>query len=252
MLISVLCSGSSGNCTYVETHNHKILIDLGMNLKYISSKLDDLGVNISDIDIVCVTHTHSDHTGAMKTFFKKYNPIVLMDPKMLPELDFLSEYPDLCFDNGNIVFDTLSIEVIKTSHDAPGSRAYIIREDNSSMIYITDTGYINHKLFDKMTNLNLYVFEANHDIEMLMHGKYPAWLKARVRGDEGHLSNTQAAFYLSKVIGPDTKNIILAHLSEENNMPELALKEVSSVLEDYKNIKLTHAFRNEKTEVFEI
>ena len=223
MLVSVLASGSEGNCTFIQTKSKKILIDIGMNYKYISEKLSELNVLPSEIDYVFITHTHADHTGAMKVFFKNNTPYVFLDEKMLKELTFLQDYPNLCFDKGPINFDTLTVEIIKTSHDAPGSRGYIFKEDGKSAVYITDTGYINHKLFDQLSNHTLYVFESNHDVEMLMHGKYPPWLKSRIRGDEGHLSNQQSAFYLSKLIGENTKEVILAHLSKENNNPELAV-----------------------------
>ena len=122
------------------------------------------------------------------------------------------------------------------------------------MVYITDTGYINHKNFEKLSNHNLYVFEANHNVEMLMHGKYPAWLKKWVRGDEGHLSNDQAGFYLSKLIGDNTKTVILAHLSKENNTPDIALQEVSSIVRDngveFNNFVI--AIQRERTELIEV
>lgn len=232
MLVSVLASGSEGNSTFIQTKNKKILIDLGMNNKYITTKLAELNVLPSEIDYVFITHTHSDHTGAMKQFFKKNSPIVFLAEEMMGELPFLEDYPNLCFDKGPFNFDSLVVEPFKTSHDAPGSRGYIIKEDDSSFVYVTDTGYINHRLFDKLYNHTIYVFESNHDIELLMHGKYPSWLKARIRGDKGHLSNNQCAFYLSKLIGPDTKEVVLAHLSKENNDPELALEAVKEGLKE--------------------
>ena len=124
MLVSVLASGSEGNCTFIQTKNKKILIDLGMNNKYITSKLAEIDVLPSEIDYVFITHTHADHTGAMKTFFKNNTPFVFLDEKMLPELEFLNDYPNLCFDNSTLNFDGLTVEILKTSHDAPGSRAY--------------------------------------------------------------------------------------------------------------------------------
>lgn len=254
MLVSVLASGSEGNCTFIQTKNKKILIDLGMNNKYITSKLAEIDVLPSEIDYVFITHTHADHTGAMKTFFKNNTPFVFLDEKMLPELEFLNDYPNLCFDNSTLNFDGLTVEILKTSHDAPGSRAYIFREDDSSVVYITDTGYINQKYFDKLTNLSLYIFESNHDVEMLMHGKYPSWLKARIRNDEGHLSNNQCAFYLSKFIGPNTKEVVLAHISKENNTPEIALDTLKSSLSE-NNINFNNiivAKQGERTDCVEI
>lgn len=254
MLVSVLASGSEGNCTFIQTKNKKILIDLGMNNKYITSKLAEINVLPSEIDYVFITHTHADHTGAMKVFFKNNKPFVFLDERMLPEIDFMNDYPNLCFDSGVLNFDGLSVEILKTSHDAPGSRAYIFREDNSSVVYITDTGYINQRYFDKLTNLSLYIFESNHDVEMLMHGKYPSWLKARIRNDEGHLSNNQCAFYLSKFIGPNTKEVVLAHISKENNTPEIALDTLkSSLVEnniDFNNIIV--AKQRERTDCVEV
>ena len=254
MLVSVLASGSEGNCTFIQTKNKKILIDLGMNNKYITSKLAEIDVLPSEIDYVFITHTHADHTGAMKTFFKNNTPFVFLDEKMLPELEFLNDYPNLCFDNSTLNFDGLTVEILKTSHDAPGSRAYIFREDDSSVVYITDTGYINQKYFDKLTNLSLYIFESNHDVEMLMYGKYPSWLKARIRNDEGHLSNNQCAFYLSKFIGPNTKEVVLAHISKENNTPEIALDTLKSSLSE-NNINFNNiivAKQRERTDCVEI
>ncbi len=254
MWASVLASGSEGNCTFIQTKSKKILIDLGMNNKYIVEKLAELNVSPSEIDYVFITHTHSDHTGAMKQFFKSNNPLVFLDEKMLPELPFLYEYPNLCFENHEMKFDDLTIEIFHTSHDAPASRGYIFKEGDSSIVYVTDTGYINHKLFDLLSNHSLYIFESNHDIELLMHGKYPPWLKARIRGDKGHLSNSQCAFYLSKFIGPNTKQVVLAHLSKENNSPEIALETVRSGLKDnnieFDNLKV--ATQREKTDCVKV
>lgn len=232
MLVSVLASGSEGNSTYVEAAGKKCLIDIGMNNKYIVDKLGEIGVSPSEIDYVFITHTHSDHTGAMKVFFNQNKPKVFLDEKMLPELDFLTDYPELCFDKKEIFLDDLVVEPFKTSHDAPGSRGYIFRDGKESFVYVTDTGYINHKLHDSLSNHSLYVFESNHDTELLMHGKYPNWLKKRINSDEGHLSNHQAGFYLSKFIGPNTKQVVLAHLSKENNDPDLALQTVKEELID--------------------
>lgn len=254
MLVSVLASGSEGNCTLIRTKHKNILVDIGMNYKYIKEKLEEVNLTPSNIDLIFVTHTHSDHTGAMKVFFKSNTPMIFLDEKMMVELPFLENYPNLCFDKGPFIFDTLTVEAFKTSHDAPGSRGYIFKEDGASAVYITDTGYINHKLFDQLSNHSLYIFESNHDVELLMHGSYPAWLKKRVRSDEGHLSNQQADFYLSKFIGEKTKEVVLAHLSKENNSPELALSSLQKVLEEnninFSNIKV--AKQKERVDCIEI
>ena len=114
------------------------------------------------------------------------------------------------------------IEVIKTSHDTEDSVGYIINNKGKSIVYITDTGYINKKYFENLKNKDLYIMESNHDIEMLNNSSYPFATRQRILSDKGHLSNYDSAKYLAKFIGDKTKYILLAHLSEENNTKELA------------------------------
>ena len=232
MLIEILASGSEGNSVYIKTKNKKVLIDTGMNYKYLKEKLEEINVDPSEIDIILITHTHSDHTSALKVFLNKNHPLLFIDEEMLNELEFVKDYDNIEFKFKDFDFEGTIIEMFHTSHDAPASRGYIIKDGEESFVYITDTGYINQRLFNKLYNHNKYVFESNHDVELLMHGRYPQWLKTRILSDKGHLSNAQAGFYLSKIIGPDTKKIALAHLSKENNDPEVALKDVKSILKE--------------------
>ncbi len=232
MLIEILASGSEGNSVYIQTKNKKVLIDAGMNYKYLKEKLEEINVDPSEIDIILITHTHSDHTSALKVFLNKNHPLLFIDEEMLPELEFVKDYDNIEFRFKDFDFEGTIIEMFHTSHDAPASRGYIIKNEDESFVYITDTGYINQRLFKKLYNHNKYVFESNHDVELLMHGRYPQWLKSRILSDKGHLSNAQAGFYLSKIIGPDTKKIALAHLSKENNDPDVALKDVKSILKE--------------------
>ncbi len=232
MLIEILASGSEGNSVFIQTKNKKVLIDTGMNYKYLKEKLEEINVDPSEIDIILITHTHSDHTSALKVFLNKNHPLLFIDEEMLNELEFVKDYDNIEFRFKDFDFEGTIIEMFHTSHDAPASRGYIIKDGEESFVYITDTGYINQRLFNKLYNHNKYVFESNHDVELLMHGRYPQWLKTRILSDKGHLSNAQAGFYLSKIIGPDTKKIALAHLSKENNDPEVALKDVKSILKE--------------------
>ena len=232
MSIEILASGSEGNSVFIQTKNKKVLIDAGMNYKYLKERLEEINVDPSEIDIVLITHTHSDHTSALKVLLNKNHPLLFIDEEMLSQLDFVKDYDNIEFRFKDFDFDGTIIDMFHTSHDAPASRGYIIKDENESFVYITDTGYINQRLFKKLYNHNKYVFESNHDVELLMHGRYPQWLKSRILSDKGHLSNAQAGFYLSKIIGPDTKKIALAHLSKENNDPEVALREVQSILKE--------------------
>lgn len=232
MSIEILASGSEGNSVFIQTKNKKVLIDAGMNYKYLKERLEEINVDPSEIDIVLITHTHSDHTSALKVLLNKNHPLLFIDEEMLSQLDFVKDYDNVEFRFKDFDFDGTIIDMFHTSHDAPASRGYIIKDENESFVYITDTGYINQRLFKKLYNHNKYVFESNHDVELLMHGRYPQWLKSRILSDKGHLSNAQAGFYLSKIIGPDTKKIALAHLSKENNDPEVALRDVQSILKE--------------------
>ncbi len=254
MLVSVLTSGSKGNSTLIKTKNKNILIDAGTTIKYINDSLKKHETKLSDINYIFITHTHTDHVSALLSIIKKYNPCIVLTDKMLNDLPYLNEYNNLKIISEDFEIENIKIEVIKTSHDTSDSRGYIITEESSSVVLITDTGYINQKYFEKIKNKNLYIFESNYDTELLMNGRYPKWLQKRVNSDEGHLSNEMSAFYLSKIIGENTKKIILAHLSEENNSEELALEAVISKLEN-SNIKfnnITVAKQNIPTELYEI
>lgn len=246
----VLSSGSKGNCTYIETKNHKILLDIGTSCLYVEKSLKQMGVDPSSIDIVLITHAHIDHVAGLKVFCKKYNPVVYISEKMEKEANLCinNVSRDLIIDINNDIY----IKSINLSHDVTDIRGYIIEEQDSSLVYITDTGYINEKYFDDLKNKNLYIFESNHDVEKLMNNpKYPHHTKIRILSDKGHLSNKDSAYYLSKFIGNDTKEIILAHLSEQNNTEELAMETLSEVLKRkniiFENIKI--ARQNEMTEM---
>jgi phosphoribosyl 1,2-cyclic phosphodiesterase len=252
MKVEVLSSGSKGNTTYIETKNAKILIDLGNTCKYVKEKLAKIEVDPSEIDAILITHTHVDHINGLKVFEKRYNTKVFMAPKMQPDLAFIENY-EIIEDN-YIKFKDLEINIIKTSHDAEDSRGYIINNEGNSIVYITDTGYINHKYFEILKNRNVYILESNHDVDLLNNGPYPFNLRQRILGDKGHLSNYDCAKYLSEFIGDNTKCIVLAHLSEENNTKELAYNTLKERLNenDQKVDKIIVAAQNEETEMIEI
>lgn len=234
MKVCVLASGSKGNVTYIETKNHKILLDMGKKKKYIVDALKEIDVDPKEIDIILISHLHSDHISALEAFIKTYKVTVCMPQEMFANLDSIQNYEHIRIYEDEILFDDIKIYAIKSSHDAIGSRNFIIEEGDSSIVQITDTGYIKSKYFNLLKNRDVYLLESNHDIEMLTHGPYPDWLKTRVLSDEGHLSNQAAGFYLSKLIGEKTKKVFLMHLSEVNNNSEIALKTVNDTLNEYK------------------
>lgn len=254
MLVSVLASGSKGNSTLITTDRVKILIDAGKNQKYLETALNQINLSLKDIDYILITHTHADHTSALKTIVKSHKPTIVLTELMYQDLDYLKNYENILLLTDNLELEDLVIENIKTSHDTSDSRGYIVTQGNSSVVQITDTGYLNQKYFKKLQNKTIYIFESNHNIEMLMHGRYPKWLKARVSSDVGHLSNESSAFYLTKLIGENTKEIILAHLSEENNTPELALETLNNEFAENNIIfnNIVVAKQEERTDLIEV
>lgn len=219
MKVCVLSSGSKGNTTYIESDNAKILIDIGNSAKYVKDKLELIGVRPDELDAILITHTHVDHIKGLKVFENKYHIPVYVTDIMYEYLDYLECYTKLQED-----FDIKDIHItsIKTSHDAEDSRGYILTCNDSSIVYITDTGYINNKYYDILSNRDLYIMESNHDIEMLNNSSYPFQLRQRILSDKGHLSNYDSSKYISSFIGDKTKYVLLAHLSEENNTETLA------------------------------
>lgn len=220
MKVEVLSSGSKGNTTFVETENTKLLLDCGNTCKYICEKLKEINIDPKEIDGILISHTHADHINGLKVFLHKFNTKVYMTPKMQPDLPFVEKYT--LIDESNFTIKDITVDMIKTSHDAPDSRGFILSNNSKSVVYVTDTGYINVKYHDILKNRDLYIFESNHDIEMLNNSRYSFSLRKRILSDKGHLSNYDSAKYLSEFIGDKTKYILLAHLSEENNTSELA------------------------------
>ena len=253
MKFIVLASGSKGNCTYVETDTKRILIDIGTTSLNIEKKLRENSIEPESIDAIFITHTHIDHVSGLKVFSKKYKPNVYMTEKMEKELKISMD--NLIYIDGAVVLDELTVTPVKISHDVADANGYILNTKESSLVYITDTGYVNEKYHDLLKNKNAYIFESNHDVEKLMNNpKYPHQTKIRILSDKGHLSNETSSYYLSKFIGDRTKYVVLAHLSEENNCPELAVETLENTLDErqinFKNILV--APQSGISELFEI
>lgn len=253
MKIKVLASGSKGNSTYLEQDGTRLLIDLGINYRQLQNELEKINVTPSSIEGILLTHTHNDHMKGLASFLKK------TERKVYVPIEIKEQIQDTIPEENIEVLEKISqiasfeIELIKTSHDAVGSVGYIIRTKDTKMVYITDTGYVNERYFKRLSNANIYIIESNHDEKMLMEGPYPYYLKQRVLGDTGHLSNHTTATYLSKWIGENTKYIVLAHLSENNNTEEIAYQAVYEELKKNDKVRpIIIAKQYESLEVIEV
>ncbi len=229
----VLASGSEGNSTFFSTGKIHILIDIGKNAKYIKERILEIEEDPTKIDAILISHTHDDHVSALKVFLKKIHPKVYVTEKMFYDLDFLKDYENVVIYDDDFYIDSVRVQTIRTSHDVTDSRNFILSDGSLSLVYLTDTGYLNRKYFPLLKNKNYYLMESNHDIEMLMNGPYPKWLKQRVLGTLGHLSNKDSSFYLTKLVGEDTKKVVLMHLSQHNNTEEKALETFFQTFKEY-------------------
>ena len=210
-------SGSKGNCTLISSRGRHIIIDNGLTIRRFNACLASVNVDIEDISVVLVTHSHTDHIAGLKVFKPRY----IYSSK--------STYPLYSEKNELIPYrvyelNGFKITVVPTSHDATGSIGFVIEDDGEKLVYITDTGHVYERVLDYIKDADYYIFESNHNVRMQLQTKRPQYLIDRIMGDHGHLSNEDASLYLSEVISNKTKEIVLAHLSEEANSPEVALE----------------------------
>lgn len=237
MIVKVIRSGSAENATLIQTKQTTILIDMGCNFITLKTVLEKENIDINSIHKVLITHVHSDHTKGLKVLLHKLNIKILIPKKMANELKRIVDEKYFEYIEDDFIVGDIEGKLIHTSHDTEASVGYILKSDNKEIVYITDTGYINRKYFKMLKNKDLYLIESNHDEMMLRNGPYPSYLKQRILSDEGHLSNTTTARYLSKIIGDKTKTIILAHVSEKNNTYDLVYETTKNKLEE-NNIKV--------------
>lgn len=235
MKYHVLASGSKGNSIFVYDEGNGILIDCGISRKQLLYKMKQVGFTEKHIDHVLLTHDHYDHNKNIAIFDKQ---IVYCGKGCIKDIDHSHEFVDY----QTIQLNHFQITPLPVSHDATSPFAFVIAGKYEKLLYMTDTGYVSQKNLDYMKNLDYYIFESNHDVEMLMATKRPLFLKNRIYGDKGHLNNEYSANIMAEVIGKNTKEICLAHLSEEANTKEKALETYSRVFEERKiefdNIKV--------------
>ncbi|MBN1390256.1 MAG: MBL fold metallo-hydrolase [Candidatus Thermoplasmatota archaeon] len=227
---SVLGSSSAGNCTLVTDGETTILLDAGLPVRFTASKVLQL-TGKERVDGIFISHEHSDHTRNLFPLARRYScPVYLSAPVSwyLGEnrgLD-IREIKDGC----PVRTGTLTITPFLVPHDAISPFGFIVDGKETSMGLVTDLGAVDERIVDLLSDREGLVIESNHDVQMLQDGIYPAYLKKRIMDGNGHLSNKQCRDLLDRIVGPRTRDIVLVHLSEENNDPLLALETSMEVL----------------------
>jgi len=234
---SVLSSGSTGNAFYIESAKEKWLVDVGHSGKKMDALFQEAGVDPTKLSGILVTHEHSDHIKGLGILARKYKLPIYANTKtwqaMEGSLGKLSVDQKFNFEMEQVrTFNDMDIESFGVSHDAAEPMFYTFRSGGKKVALVTDTGYVSERVMKTVADADAYIFEANHDVEMLRMGRYPWNVKRRILGDYGHISNEDSGLALSQCISNRTECVYLAHLSADNNMKDLARMSVSQVLEE--------------------
>lgn len=233
MRMCSIASGSSGNCIYAGSDTTHILIDTGISGKRTEAGLNELELSMRDIDGIFITHEHVDHIQGLGVLSRKYGtPIyctegtkqAILSDKHVGKID--EELFNVVLPDEKYSIKDLVVNPIKISHDAADPVAYKVCHDKQKCAIITDLGYFNDYIVECLKGVNALLLEANHDEQMLQVGPYPYYLKQRILGKKGHLSNETSGQLLCKLLNDNMQAIVLGHLSKENNLPELAYETV--------------------------
>ncbi|MBR4846604.1 MAG: MBL fold metallo-hydrolase, partial [Phascolarctobacterium sp.] len=231
--VTMLASGSKGNSALISTGKQNFLVDMGISCKMLTSRLKEVGFCVEDLDGIFLTHEHTDHVKGLATFTKKHTvPIYSSE---LTWCAILSKEPKIERRNCRIIGGSLKCGEVEVNsfeipHDAVDPHGYVFKCNGSKCAYITDTGFVTPAVRQAAEDADTIILEANHDVEMLKNGIYPPHLKQRILSTRGHLSNESAGWLLAN-LPRLPENIILAHLSQENNLPSLALDTVRNILD---------------------
>ncbi len=231
-MVHTLASGSSGNALVLSWEGGHILVDAGISCRRIAQGLEALGLGLRDLDAVLVTHTHSDHISGLQTLLKRTDCPVYASAgagrDLLRRMVLLEDRLEAA--EGPFSVKDCAVTPFPTSHDAPGSRGYRFDTPDGGFGLLTDSGAVTAEAAAVLPGVALAVLEANHDVETLRSGPYPYFLKERILGPSGHLCNEDAAAFAVALAAAGAREIVLAHLSRENNTPAMALGAVEAAL----------------------
>ena len=225
MYFHIIASGSKGNATLVVSNKTVLLIDMGIALTRLEEGLSEISLTKNDITGALFTHNHTDHIAGIK----------FLSPKIMYGLEgtLPGSLSNVVYLNKPFVVGDFTITPIETSHDATNPCAYLIKDNDSSLFYMTDTGVFLEETLPLIKDPTYLIIESNHDIRMLLNTNRPFELKNRIMSDHGHLCNEDSAIAAISIAGEHTKEIVLAHLSEEANTPEIALEAYDKIFKHF-------------------
>ncbi|MBQ2712453.1 MAG: MBL fold metallo-hydrolase [Clostridia bacterium] len=228
--IYALASGSKGNAFYISDGTTNILIDCGLPVKELQKRASACGVDLLALTGILSTHCHSDHCCGISSLCEWSGAPVYLDEggvEALQKLCSLNRALMHPFRRGeDFSVGTVAVHPLSLSHDVPVCTGYVLSIGDKKVVYVADLGFVDDHALRAVNGAYALILESNHDIDMLMRGTYPRFLKERIRSPQGHLSNDQAAELALYAVQNGTRNLMLAHLSEENNLPELAFHTV--------------------------
>ncbi|MDR1086086.1 MAG: MBL fold metallo-hydrolase [Deltaproteobacteria bacterium] len=225
MRFCLLASGSRGNALWIEENDRAVAIDNGLSAKDFTARAFSRGLKLDILRDIAVSHEHSDHVRGIGPLARRYRLNVWATDLTVQsgKVELSGVRVNSLKSGEELSLGTLKIQPVPVSHDAAEPVGFVIRGQTGSLGVVTDLGVVTHQIRDCFQNLNALILEFNHDLNRLLEGPYPYYLKQRVRSRTGHLSNEQGAELLAQLYHPDLNRVILGHLSETNNTPELAL-----------------------------
>jgi phosphoribosyl 1,2-cyclic phosphodiesterase len=222
--ISVLASGSKANAILICEDKTKILIDAGLGIRNMTAALNEVRVRPTEISALLITHEHTDHVRGLAKLLERGHMPVYASAETLDAVDFMlpARIRTTAMNGDSVEIGAFAVHGIPVPHDASGPMAYHLQTGAHRITLATDLGEVPPELSEVLAHSTALIFESNHDEKMLREGSYPDFLKARILSSYGHLSNRQSAEALSECKGNGLRVVVLAHLSDENNLPELA------------------------------
>lgn len=246
-------SGSSGNSTLVVSSGAKVLIDAGFSCREICRRVADAGVDPAELDAVLITHEHSDHVKGLSVLTKRLGVPVYLTKGTYDALNKKSDFKfgnTYTFASGQgFEIEDIGFQSFPVLHDAAEPVGYCFQNEGSKVGMATDLGKVTHLVRESLKGANCLILESNHDPGMLFRGPYPWWLKQRIKGMFGHLSNEDSASLLTDLVHTDLRHVVLAHISQQNNLKEMAHLNAMNALQkcDCSHVELQVALQDSAT-----